>query len=113
MYNQFLENSSRRLVIDVQESVKIIPQAFVDASVKNAKVLDSFRFERLGFFLVDRDTIPAKVLSYCVIGDSTWHGKIGNNFRCFFIFNIHHVHVQCILQRKLLSVSSNTCTWYL
>ena len=50
-------------MIVIQESLKIIPQAFVDASVKNANVLDSFQFERLGFFTVDKDTTPTKVLS--------------------------------------------------
>lgn len=44
------------------ESLKIIPQAYVDSTVKNAKVLDRFQFERLGFFAVDRDSTPAKMV---------------------------------------------------
>uniref|UniRef100_A0A8W8LK26 glutamine--tRNA ligase n=2 Tax=Magallana gigas TaxID=29159 RepID=A0A8W8LK26_MAGGI len=44
------------------ESLKIIPQAYVDSTVKDAKVLDRFQFERLGFFAVDRDSTPAKMV---------------------------------------------------
>ncbi|XP_048738794.2 glutamine--tRNA ligase-like [Ostrea edulis] len=44
------------------ESLKIIPQAYVDSTIKDAKVRDQFQFERLGFFTVDRDSNPTKVI---------------------------------------------------
>lgn len=39
-----------------RDSVKIISNALIDASVKNAKVFDKFQFERVGYFSVDPDT---------------------------------------------------------
>ncbi|OCT85866.1 glutamine--tRNA ligase [Xenopus laevis] len=43
-------------------SLTTIPSALVDRSVKNAKALDKFQFERLGYFSVDPDTTPQKIV---------------------------------------------------
>lgn len=37
----------------------MIPEAFMDVSVKGAKALDKFQFERIGFFSVDPDATAA------------------------------------------------------
>lgn len=44
-----------------QDSLQVIPNAYLDRSVKGAKFLDRFQFERIGFFSVDKDTTPGKV----------------------------------------------------
>ena len=49
------------LVIILQDSLQIIPNAYIDSSVKDAKFLDKFQFERIGFFSVDLDTTSSKV----------------------------------------------------
>lgn len=38
------------------DSLKVIPDAMVEPSLKSAKALDSFQFQRLGYFNVDPDT---------------------------------------------------------
>ncbi|KAE8612329.1 hypothetical protein XENTR_v10012814 [Xenopus tropicalis] len=43
-------------------SLTTIPNALVDQSVKNAKALDKFQFERLGYFSLDPDTTPEKII---------------------------------------------------
>ncbi|KAL5013471.1 hypothetical protein ScPMuIL_007741 [Solemya velum] len=43
-------------------SLTVIPKAYIDTSVKKAKVYDKFQFERLGFFSVDPDTSSEKVV---------------------------------------------------
>ncbi|NP_001079979.1 glutaminyl-tRNA synthetase 1 S homeolog [Xenopus laevis] len=43
-------------------SLTTIPSALVERSVKNAKALDKFQFERLGYFSVDPDTTPEKIV---------------------------------------------------
>jgi hypothetical protein len=48
-------------VLFLQDSLQVIPNAYVDSSVKGAKFLDKFQFERIGFFSVDSDTTPSKV----------------------------------------------------
>ncbi|XP_052780975.1 glutamine--tRNA ligase-like [Mya arenaria] len=45
-----------------RDSLQVIPNAYADQSVKNAKSLDRFQFERIGFFTVDKDTTPGKVV---------------------------------------------------
>jgi glutaminyl-tRNA synthetase len=42
------------------DSLKILDNCFVEPSVANAKPLDRFQFERLGYFCVDRDSKPGK-----------------------------------------------------
>ncbi|XP_053576782.1 glutamine--tRNA ligase [Bombina bombina] len=44
------------------DSLSVISKAFVDQSVKNAKALDKFQFERLGYFSVDPDTTQDKIV---------------------------------------------------
>lgn len=39
----------------------IISNALVDTSVKGAKVMDRFQFERVGYFTVDSDSTNDKV----------------------------------------------------
>ncbi|XP_060575052.1 glutamine--tRNA ligase-like [Ruditapes philippinarum] len=45
-----------------RDSLQVIPNAYVDSSVKGAKFLDKFQFERIGFFSVDSDTTPSKIV---------------------------------------------------
>jgi len=45
-----------------KDSLTIISDAYVDVSVKDAKVYDKFQFERNGFFSVDPDTTPQKLV---------------------------------------------------
>ncbi|XP_015913119.4 glutamine--tRNA ligase [Parasteatoda tepidariorum] len=44
------------------ESLKCIPNAMVDQSVKGAKLYDRFQFERLGFFSIDKDSSDNKLV---------------------------------------------------
>ena len=46
----------------LQDSLRVIPSALVDVSVKSGKVYECFQFERLGFFSVDKDTTSDKVM---------------------------------------------------
>lgn len=41
--------------------MQTITSALVDVSVKGAKVLDKFQFERVGYFSVDPDSTEDKV----------------------------------------------------
>ncbi|XP_068599707.1 glutamine--tRNA ligase-like [Brachionichthys hirsutus] len=43
-------------------SMQILPGAFVDISVKGAKVLDRFQFERVGYFSVDPESTEDKLI---------------------------------------------------
>lgn len=45
-----------------KNSLQCITNAYVDSSVKNAKVYDKFQFERLGFFSVDPDSTSEKLV---------------------------------------------------
>ena len=40
------------------DSLKILSECYIEPFVKNAKPLDSFQFERLGYFNLDPDSIP-------------------------------------------------------
>lgn len=42
----------------------VINNAYVDTSVKGAKILDKFQFERVGYFSVDPDSTKDKVQNY-------------------------------------------------
>ncbi|PIK47504.1 putative glutamine--tRNA ligase [Apostichopus japonicus] len=44
------------------DSLDVISEALVDISVKGAKVLDRFQFERIGYFTVDKDTTNSKLV---------------------------------------------------
>lgn len=45
-----------------KDSLKCITDAFIDKSVKHAKVYDKFQFERLGFFSTDPDSTREKLI---------------------------------------------------
>lgn len=47
-----------------QDSLRVIPNAYLDTSVKGSKFLDKFQFERIGFFSVDKDTTSDRVSRY-------------------------------------------------
>ncbi len=42
------------------DSLKILPECYIEPFVKNVKPLDHFQFERLGYFTVDPDSTPEK-----------------------------------------------------
>lgn len=43
------------------DSLKVF-DAYIEPSLKNAKILDRFQFQRLGYFCVDKDSTPAKLV---------------------------------------------------
>jgi glutaminyl-tRNA synthetase len=43
------------------DSLKVLPECYLEPFVKNAKPLDHFQFERLGYFNVDFDSSPGKL----------------------------------------------------
>jgi len=45
-----------------KESLKILPDCYIEPFVKNAKPLDNFQFERLGYFNVDPDSTSEKLV---------------------------------------------------
>ncbi|MFA5328547.1 MAG: glutamine--tRNA ligase/YqeY domain fusion protein [Prolixibacteraceae bacterium] len=44
------------------ESLQVLPKCYIEPFVKDAKVLDNFQFERLGYFNVDQDSTPEKLV---------------------------------------------------
>jgi glutaminyl-tRNA synthetase len=54
-------------------SLEVLPSCQVEPSLKSAKVLDRFQFERMGYFCVDPDTTPARlVFNRTVTLKDTW-----------------------------------------
>ncbi len=45
-----------------EESLSVLPKCYVEPFVKDAKVLDHFQFERLGYFNVDPDSANGKLV---------------------------------------------------
>ncbi|KAL7060482.1 hypothetical protein AAHC03_010028 [Spirometra sp. Aus1] len=45
-----------------KNSLIVVPDAKIEKTVANAKVYDHFQFERLGFFTVDQDSEPGKLV---------------------------------------------------
>ncbi len=45
-----------------RDSLQVLPKCFIEPFVKDAKVLDHFQFERLGYFNVDQDSMPEKLV---------------------------------------------------
>ncbi len=43
------------------DSLNVI-QAYAEPSIKSAKAEDKFQFQRLGYFVVDRDSTPEKIV---------------------------------------------------
>jgi glutaminyl-tRNA synthetase len=44
------------------DSLQVLPTCYIEPFVKDAKVLDHFQFERLGYFNVDPDSTPEKLV---------------------------------------------------
>ena len=44
------------------DSLKVIPNAYVEPSLKNANIEDSFQFQRIGYFNVDKDATSKKLV---------------------------------------------------
>ena len=44
-----------------KESLKV-QECFIEPSVENAKALDKFQFERIGYFCLDTDSLPGKLV---------------------------------------------------
>jgi glutaminyl-tRNA synthetase len=44
------------------DSLQVLPKCYIEPFVKGAKVLDHFQFERLGYFSVDQDSTPEKLV---------------------------------------------------
>ncbi len=44
------------------DSLQVLPKCYIEPFVKDAKVLDHFQFERLGYFNVDSDSTPEKLV---------------------------------------------------
>src|SRR5690606_25846949 len=54
------------------ESLKIVT-GFVEPSLKDAKVEDKFQFQRIGYFTVDQDSTPEKLVFNKTVGlRDTW-----------------------------------------
>ena len=55
------------------ESLQVLPKCYIEPFVKDAKVLDHFQFERLGYFNIDSDSTPEKlVFNRTVQVKDTW-----------------------------------------
>ena len=44
------------------DSLQVLPKCYIEPFVKNAKVLDHFQFERLGYFNIDQDSTSEKLV---------------------------------------------------
>ena len=44
------------------DSLKVIEKCYIEPSVSDAKPLDRFQFERLGYFCVDKDSTPENLI---------------------------------------------------
>ena len=44
------------------DSLQVLPKCYIEPFVKDAKVLDHFQFERLGYFNIDQDSTPEKLV---------------------------------------------------
>ena len=51
-----------------KESLTVLPAALADVGVLNAKPEDKFQFERIGFFCVDKDSTPEKLVFNRTVG---------------------------------------------
>ncbi len=50
------------------ESLKVLTKCFVEPSLANAKSLDHFQFQRIGYFNVDPDSTPEKLIFNRTVG---------------------------------------------
>ncbi|PIO70556.1 hypothetical protein TELCIR_07590 [Teladorsagia circumcincta] len=53
--NGFLSDVNR-------DSLTVLHNVLIDRSIANSKLYDRFQFERVGYFCVDRDTVPGKLV---------------------------------------------------
>ncbi|XP_038693600.1 glutamine--tRNA ligase, cytoplasmic [Tripterygium wilfordii] len=60
-----------------QESKVVVPDAYALPSVKGAAVGDSYQFERLGYFVVDKDSTPEKLVFNRTVTLRDSYGKSG------------------------------------
>ena len=44
------------------DSLQVLPKCYIEPFLKDAKVLDHFQFERLGYFNIDQDSTPEKLV---------------------------------------------------
>ncbi|MDP2112604.1 MAG: glutamine--tRNA ligase, partial [Bacteroidota bacterium] len=44
------------------DSLQVLPKCYIEPFVKDAKALDHFQFERLGYFNIDSDSTPEKLV---------------------------------------------------
>ena len=65
------------------DSLKIIENCKVESNIKKLKPFDRFQFERIGYFCVDPDTTPEKIVLNRIVGlKDTWakiKNKMGGN----------------------------------
>jgi glutaminyl-tRNA synthetase len=60
------------------DSLQVLPKCYIEPFVKDAKALDHFQFERMGYFNVDPDTTPEKlVFNRTVQLKDTWAKVMG------------------------------------
>ncbi|HLN73011.1 MAG TPA: glutamine--tRNA ligase/YqeY domain fusion protein [Prolixibacteraceae bacterium] len=60
------------------DSLQVLPKCYVEPFVKDAKPLDHFQFERMGYFNIDPDTTPGKlVFNRTVQLKDTWAKVMG------------------------------------
>ncbi|KAI3927639.1 hypothetical protein MKW92_008092 [Papaver armeniacum] len=60
------------------ESKEVIPEAFAVSSLKDAAVGDKYQFERLGYFAVDPDSTPEKLVFNRIVTLRDSYSKGGN-----------------------------------
>ncbi|ETN81799.1 hypothetical protein NECAME_02089 [Necator americanus] len=51
-----------------RDSLTVLYNVLIDKSITNSKVYDRYQFERVGYFSVDPDTVPGKVMSVAATG---------------------------------------------
>lgn len=60
-------------------SLTVLPKCYVEPFVKDAKSLDKFQFERLGYFCVDADSTPGKLVFNRTVGLKDSWAKANKN----------------------------------
>lgn len=58
------------------DSLKVLPGALADISVKDSKIFEQFQFERVGFFSVDPDSSKNKLVFNRTVSLKENKGKI-------------------------------------
>ncbi|KAL5830595.1 hypothetical protein ACOSQ3_020063 [Xanthoceras sorbifolium] len=59
------------------KSKEVIPNAYAEPSLRDAAVGDRFQFERLGYFTVDKDSTPEKLVFNRTVTLRDSYGKVG------------------------------------